>query len=55
MRFGYDTLRWSLVETHMNDENEAARRLVEKLGGKAIARELFPDGLTRNVYALPNV
>lgn len=55
VRFGYDTLRWSLVETHMNDENEPARRLVENLGGKVIARELFPDGLMRNIYALPNM
>lgn len=55
MRFGYDTLGWSLVETHMNDENEPARRLAEKLGGEVIARERFPDGLVRNVYALPNM
>lgn len=54
VRFGYRTLSWPLVETHMNDENEPARRLTEKLGGRIIARELFPDGLERNVYALPN-
>jgi [ribosomal protein S5]-alanine N-acetyltransferase len=47
-----DRLGWSCVETHMNDANEAARRLVEKLGGTAIAREFFPDGIERNVYAL---
>lgn len=51
--FGYETLGWDLVETHMNDENEAARKLVEKLGGTVFARETFPDGLARNVYALP--
>jgi [ribosomal protein S5]-alanine N-acetyltransferase len=55
VRFGYQSLGWSLVETHMNDENEAARRLAEKLGGEFIARERFPDGLERNIYALPNI
>lgn len=54
VRFGYDTLKWPLVETHMNDENEPARRLAETLGGEIIAREVFPDGLARNIYALPN-
>ena len=51
--FGYRTLGWDLVETHMQDENAPARQLVEKLGGTVIARERFPDGITRNVYALP--
>ena len=55
MSFGYQTLGWSLVETHMKDDNEPARRLAEKLGGEVIARELFPDGLTRSVYALPRL
>ena len=50
--FGYGTLRWPLVETHMKDENTAARRLAEALGGQVIARETFPDGIARNVYAL---
>jgi RimJ/RimL family protein N-acetyltransferase len=43
---------WTSVETHMKDDNSAARALAEKLGGKIIAREQFPDGLTRNVYAI---
>jgi RimJ/RimL family protein N-acetyltransferase len=51
--YGYDVLGWDLVETHMNDDNAAARLLVKRLGGSAFAREMFPDGLTRNVYALP--
>ena len=51
--FGYEVLGWPLVETHMNDDNAAARRLVERLGGTVIARETFPDGITRNVYELP--
>jgi len=54
IRFGYDTLAWDLVETHMNDENEAARGLVQKLGGKPIARETFPDGVKRDVFGLPH-
>lgn len=53
INFGYDQLKWKLVETHMNDENTAARMLAEKLGGKVIIREQFPDGLSRDVYALP--
>ena len=54
IRFGYRTLGWNLVETHMNDENAAARGLAEKLGGRVIARDIFPDGLARNIYALPD-
>lgn len=47
-----ETLGWSAVETHMNDGNEPARQLAEKLGGVVIARQMFPDGLERNVYAM---
>lgn len=53
VRFGYDTLGWELVETHMNDENVAARLLAQKLGGVKILRERFPDGLERDIFALP--
>lgn len=52
IRWAHATLAWNVVETHMNDENEAARRLVEKLGGVAITRQLFPDGVERTVYAI---
>jgi [ribosomal protein S5]-alanine N-acetyltransferase len=55
IRFGYRKLGWALVETHMNDSNDAARKLAEKLGGKMIVRERFPDGLERNIYALPDI
>ena len=55
IKFGYETLGWPLVETHMNDENEAARHLVKSLGGTLIARETFPDGLTRDVFKLPHI
>lgn len=52
--YGYDILGWPLVETHMRDENIAARRLVARLGGNNIAREQFPDGFSRDVFALPH-
>lgn len=51
--YGYDTLNWPLVETHMKDENIAARSLVSSLGGQKIARETFPDGAMRDVFRLP--
>jgi [ribosomal protein S5]-alanine N-acetyltransferase len=54
VRFGYRTLGWALVETHMDDQNEPARLLAEKLGGSVIARDVFPDGVERNVYGLPD-
>ena len=37
----------------MRDENVPARRLAERLGAAKIARETFPDGVTRDVFALP--
>lgn len=51
--WAYEQLGWDSVETHMVDSNVPARLLAEKLGGCLIARELFPDGIERNVYALP--
>ncbi|MGD1924720.1 MAG: GNAT family N-acetyltransferase [Paracoccaceae bacterium] len=53
LRWAYDTLGWPVVETHMRDENRPARRLAERLGGAVIARETFPDGVTRDIFALP--
>ncbi len=53
--FGYRELGWDVVETHMNDENVAARRLAESLGGSVIARAAFADGVKRDVYALPEI
>lgn len=44
---------WQRVETHMRDENLAARRLVEKLGGRKIARKTFPDGAARDIFEFP--
>ncbi|MFV0411439.1 MAG: GNAT family N-acetyltransferase [Paracoccus sp. (in: a-proteobacteria)] len=47
------SLGWPLVETHFRDENIAARRLTESLGGRKQRREIFPDGITRDIYAIP--
>ncbi len=52
--WAYDSLGWRNVETHMNDDNVAARALAEKLGGAVAARERFPDGLVRSIYLLPH-
>lgn len=53
IEFGYGALGWSTVETHMRDENAAARQLAERLGGKVIRRDTFPDGVSRDVFLLP--
>lgn len=53
IRHAYEVYGWPLVETHMKDDNEAARGLVRKLGGEPIAREMFPDGKERTVYGFP--
>jgi len=51
--YGYETLGWPQVETFMRDQNTPSRRLAERLGGTVIRRDLFPDGITRDVFALP--
>jgi len=53
IEFGYSVLGWPQVETHMRDENLPARQLAERLGGTVIRRDVFPDGVARNVFALP--
>lgn len=50
----YDQFKWDKVETYMNDNNHAARALVEKLGGVKVNRQKFSDGLTRDIYLLPD-
>jgi [ribosomal protein S5]-alanine N-acetyltransferase len=52
IRWAQEALGWSEVETHMDDRNEPAKRLAEKLGGIITSREMFPDGLERNIYAM---
>lgn len=51
--FAYRELNWDIVETHLDDDNETARRLVLRLGGAMLTRDLFPDGIERNVYSIP--
>ena len=53
IEFAYHTLGWNSVETHIDDDNEAARKLVLRLGGSVLVREVFPDGVERNVYSMP--
>ncbi len=53
LRQAYRAWGWPEVRTYMNDDNAAARALVERLGGTRVAREAFPDGLERDVYRLP--
>lgn len=53
INFAYNVLGWSVVETHMRDENAPARALVNRLGGQKIDRLKFPDGVARDVFALP--
>ncbi len=48
-----DTLGRDRVETHFRDDNIAARRLTESLGGYRLRRQSFPDGVARDVYAIP--
>lgn len=52
MRWAHDTLGWSQLETHIDDQNRAARRLAVKLGGVVLVRQMFPDGVERNVYVM---
>ena len=51
--FAYQILKWKTVETHINDDNDAARKLILRLGGTVLTREMFPDGIERNVYLIP--
>ncbi len=53
IRYAYEHFEWQVVETYMNDENDAARKLVERLGGIKNRRELFPDKFSRDIYQIP--
>jgi len=55
IQFGYEQLGWEIVQTHMNDENKAARALTLSLGAKKIAREPFPDGHSRDIFQFPDI
>jgi ribosomal-protein-alanine N-acetyltransferase len=52
---GYGAFGWDAVRTYMKDENEAARALVLSLGGSKTGRQVFPDGLERDVFLLPRI
>lgn len=49
----YNNFHWPLVQTYMNDNNAAAKALVARLGGVKSGRQMFPDGLERDVFNLP--
>lgn len=51
--YGYETLGWEVVETHMRDHNVPARSIAKRLGGEIDRRETFPDGVTRDIFRLP--
>ncbi|PHQ71554.1 MAG: GNAT family N-acetyltransferase [Paracoccus sp.] len=50
-----DSLGLPEVETHFRDDNIAACRLTEKLGGRKLRRAEFPDGAARDVYGIPTL
>jgi RimJ/RimL family protein N-acetyltransferase len=52
--YGHGNFGWNEVQTYMTDDNAGARALVKSLGGRAIDRRVFPDGLERTIYRLPN-
>jgi RimJ/RimL family protein N-acetyltransferase len=49
----YTAFGWREVQTYMNDTNDAARALVQRLQGVKIGRQQFPDGLERDLYRIP--
>jgi len=55
IEYGYSVLKWPQVETFMRDENGPARKLAFRLGGKVVRRDVFPDGIARDVFALPRI
>lgn len=53
IRYAYEELGWPTVQTYMADDNEPARALAERLGGRASGRHRFPDDAERTIYLLP--
>jgi [ribosomal protein S5]-alanine N-acetyltransferase len=49
----HQVLRWPVIETYMNDDNQPARALVHRLGGVLTGRRSFPDGIERDVFRIP--
>ncbi|KZN48023.1 GNAT family N-acetyltransferase [Pseudoalteromonas luteoviolacea] len=52
IKYAYDVLEFTQVQTYMNDDNTAARALVERLGGVKTDRQCFPDGLHRDIFTI---
>lgn len=50
LQHAFNEFKWEKVQTYMNDENAAARALVQKLGAAVSGRMVFPDGLSRTLY-----
>ncbi|WCR11673.1 GNAT family N-acetyltransferase [Paracoccus stylophorae] len=48
-----DALASAEVETHFRDDNDAALRLTRSLGGRRLRRAVFPDGVARDIHAIP--
>jgi [ribosomal protein S5]-alanine N-acetyltransferase len=53
IRHGYEVFQWESVGTYMKDQNAAARALALRLGGEATGRQVFPDGLPRDLFRFP--
>lgn len=53
LEWARDSHGWDRVETHFKDDNAAALRLTERLGGRKLRREIFPDGVARDIWAIP--
>lgn len=54
IRHAYAGFGWSGVQTYMDDGNEAARKLVMRLGGEIADRIAFPDGQMRDLFSIPD-
>jgi RimJ/RimL family protein N-acetyltransferase len=48
----YDGFGWADVQTYMDDGNDAARKLVLRLGGTVVDRIAFPDGKRRDLFTI---
>lgn len=49
----YEQWNWPSVNTYMNDNNEAAKKLALALNARLVERKIFPDDVSRNYYIFP--
>jgi RimJ/RimL family protein N-acetyltransferase len=49
----YSSFGWPVVQTYMDDDNLAARALVQSLEGYLVGRQRFPDGVDRDLFSIP--